>query len=256
MLKQPTEYNTYADIDAAYKCLKEQYGVKDDQLILYGQSVGSGPTLDLASQISELRGVVLHSPILSGLRVLYPVKRTYWFDIYKNIDKVGAVKCPVLVIHVSGFFCPLSPTTSFNSLCSFKGTADEVVDVSHGKQLWELCKVKYEPLWVSGGGHCNLELYPEFIKHLKKFVQTIGKSKATANGSKKDTVESENQGKARKESEGGTSGTSELGKEIPEVSRNSLDSRLEKSKKPDKPEKSRMSTDHVDRFRRRKGLVW
>ncbi|XP_014512690.1 protein ABHD17B isoform X1 [Vigna radiata var. radiata] len=232
---KPTEYNTYADIDAAYKCLKEQYGVKDDQLILYGQSVGSGPTLDLASQIPELRGVVLHSPILSGLRVLYPVKRTYWFDIYKNIDKVGAVKCPVLVIH---------------------GTADEVVDVSHGKQLWELCKVKYEPLWVSGGGHCNLELYPEFIKHLKKFVQTIGKSKATANGSKKDTVESENQGKARKESEGGTSGSSELGKEIPEVSRNSLDSRLEKSKKPDKPEKSRMSTDHVDRFRRRKGLVW
>jgi len=139
----------------------------------------------------------------------------------------------------------------------WQGTADEVVDVSHGKQLWELCKVKYEPLWVSGGGHCNLELYPEFIKHLKKFVQTIGKSKATAaNGSKKDIVESENEGKARKESESGASGTSELSKEIPEVSRNSLDSRLEKSKKPDKQEKSRMSTDHVDRFRRRKGLVW
>jgi hypothetical protein len=83
LLKQPTEYNTYADIEAAYKCLKEKYGVKDEQLILYGQSVGSGPTLDLASRISELRGVVLHSPILSGLRVLYPVKRTYWFDIYK-----------------------------------------------------------------------------------------------------------------------------------------------------------------------------
>lgn len=83
LLKQPTECNTYADIDAAYKCLKEKYGVKDEQLILYGQSVGSGPTLDLASRIPGLRGVVLHSPILSGLRVLYPVKRTYWFDIYK-----------------------------------------------------------------------------------------------------------------------------------------------------------------------------
>lgn len=83
LLKQPTESNTYADIDAAYKCLKEQYGVKDDQLILYGQSVGSGPTLDLASRVPDLRGVVLHSPILSGMRVLYPVKRTYWFDIYK-----------------------------------------------------------------------------------------------------------------------------------------------------------------------------
>ncbi|CAL0299137.1 unnamed protein product [Lupinus luteus] len=232
---KPTECNTYADIDAAYKCLKEQYGVKDEQLILYGQSVGSGPTLDLASRIPELRGIVLHSPILSGLRVLYPVKRTYWFDIYKNIDKIGLVKCPVLVIH---------------------GTADEVVDVSHGKQLWELSKVKYEPLWVSGGGHCNLELYPEFIKHLKKFVQTVGKSKATSNGPKNDTVETEDQSKPSKESEGATSNASELVTDIPEASRNSLDSHLEKSKKPKKPEKSRMSTDHVDRFRRRKGLVW
>uniref|UniRef100_A0A5B7B668 Putative alpha/beta hydrolase domain-containing protein 17B n=1 Tax=Davidia involucrata TaxID=16924 RepID=A0A5B7B668_DAVIN len=122
---KPTECNTYADIDAVYKCLKEQYGVKDEQLIVYGQSVGSGPTIDLASRVTNLRGVVLHSPILSGLRVLHPVKRTYWFDIYKNIDKIGMVNCPVLVIH---------------------GTADEVVDWSHGKQLWELCKEKYEPL--------------------------------------------------------------------------------------------------------------
>ncbi|PON53117.1 Alpha/beta hydrolase fold [Parasponia andersonii] len=229
---KPTEYNTYADIDAAYKCLKEQYGVKDEQLILYGQSVGSGPTVDLASRIPTLRGVVLHSPILSGLRVLYPVKRTYWFDIYKNIDKIGMVKCPVLVIH---------------------GTADEVVDWSHGKHLWELCNEKYEPLWLSGGGHCNLELYPEFIKHLKKFVQTLGKSKPSANGSKKNGVESDSQNKP---AEVGTSDTFELGADLPEISRNSLDSRLEKSKKPKKPEKSRMSTDLVDRFRRRKGLVW
>lgn len=82
-LKQPSECNTYADIDAVYKCVKEQYGVKDEQLILYGQSVGSGPTVDLASRTPNLRAVVLHGPILSGLRVLYPVKRTHWFDIYK-----------------------------------------------------------------------------------------------------------------------------------------------------------------------------
>ncbi|XP_076905892.1 uncharacterized protein LOC143561798 isoform X2 [Bidens hawaiensis] len=97
---KPSEYNTYADVDAVYKCLKQKYNVKDDQLILYGQSVGSGPTIDLASRVPDLRGVVLHSPILSGLRVLHPVKRTYWFDIYKNIEKIGLVNCPVLVIHM------------------------------------------------------------------------------------------------------------------------------------------------------------
>ncbi|GAB4827889.1 hypothetical protein Ancab_034773 [Ancistrocladus abbreviatus] len=230
---KPTESNTYADIDAAYTCLKEQYGVKDEQLILYGQSVGSGPTVDLASRIPNLRAVVLHSPILSGLRVLYPVKRTFWFDIYKNIDKIGQVDCPVLVIH---------------------GTADEVVDCSHGKQLWELSKNKYEPLWLSGGGHCNLELYPDYIRHLKKFVSSLNKSKAATNGPKDLSVDSQNQGKAP---DNGTSDTFELNAaDLPEVSRNSLDSRLDKSRKSNKPEKSRMSTDLLDRFRRRKGLIW
>ncbi|GFP85328.1 alpha/beta hydrolase domain-containing protein 17c [Phtheirospermum japonicum] len=212
----PTECNTYADIDAVYKCLKEQYGVKDEQLILYGQSVGSGPTIDLASRVPNLRGVVLHSPILSGLRVLYPVKRTYWFDIYK-------------------------------------GTADEVVDCSHGKQLSELCKVKYEPLWLNGGGHCNLELYPEFIKHLKKFVLALGKSKPAANGSVTASLTSDGNNKSADSS---TTDAFEFRQDRPEISRNSLDSRLDKSKKSSKPEKSRMSTDRVDRFRRRKGLIW
>ncbi|VAH78875.1 unnamed protein product [Triticum turgidum subsp. durum] len=78
---KPTEYNTYADIEAAYNCLKEKYGVPDEDIILYGQSVGSGPTIDLAARLPNLRAVVLHSPILSGLRVLYPVKKTFWFDI-------------------------------------------------------------------------------------------------------------------------------------------------------------------------------
>ena len=82
---QPSEQNTYADIEAAYKCLEESYGTKQEDIILYGQSVGSGPTLDLAARLPQLRAVVLHSPILSGLRVMYPVKRTYWFDIYKVI---------------------------------------------------------------------------------------------------------------------------------------------------------------------------
>lgn len=80
---QPSEHNTYADIEAAYKCLEERYGAKQEDIILYGQSVGSGPTVDLAARLPRLRAVILHSPISSGLRVMYPVKRTYWFDIYK-----------------------------------------------------------------------------------------------------------------------------------------------------------------------------
>ncbi|KAK1319972.1 hypothetical protein QJS10_CPB04g01621 [Acorus calamus] len=165
---KPSEQNTYADIEAVYRFFVENYGVKEEDVILYGQSVGSGPTLDLATRLPRLRAVVLHSPILSGLRVMYPVKRTYWFDIYKNIDKMPAVNCPVLIIH---------------------GTADDVVDWSHGRQLWELCKEKYEPLWLKGGNHCDLELFPQYIKHLKKFISTVEKLPSQRSTWRKSTTD-------------------------------------------------------------------
>ncbi|KAI4373328.1 hypothetical protein MLD38_011463 [Melastoma candidum] len=151
---KPSEQDTYADIDAAYECLRDRLGIKEDDVILYGQSLGSGPTLDLALRLPHLRAVVLHSPITSGLRVIYPIKKTFWFDIYKNIEKIPLISCPVLVIH---------------------GTADQAVDISHGKQLWELCQEKYEPLWLEGGDHCNLELYPEYLTHLRTFISAVGK---------------------------------------------------------------------------------
>ncbi|QCE14015.1 alpha/beta hydrolase domain-containing protein 17B-like [Vigna unguiculata] len=160
---KPSEFNTYYDIEAVYDCLKREYGVEPQELILYGQSVGSGPTIHLATKLRNLRGVVIHSGILSGIRVLYPVKVTFWFDIFKNIDKIRHVDCPVLVIH---------------------GTNDEIVDWSHGKRLWELSKEKYDPLWVKGGGHCNLEAFPEYIKHLRKFLNAMEKISITGETNK------------------------------------------------------------------------
>ncbi|KAI9121024.1 hypothetical protein K1719_008057 [Acacia pycnantha] len=200
---KPSEQNTYADIEAAYKCLLDKYGAREEDIILYGQSVGSGPTTDLATRLPNLRAVILHSPILSGLRVMYPVKRTYWFDIYKNIDKIPSVNCPVLVIH---------------------GTADDVVDCSHGKQLWERCKEKYEPLWIKGGNHCDLELYPQYIKHLKKIIGAIEKSPRQRNG----PVPNPDQ---------------------PDKSRNSRDFREKPRSSMDQRENLVQSTDHGEKHR-------
>ncbi|XP_074565613.1 uncharacterized protein LOC141822072 isoform X3 [Curcuma longa] len=201
---KPSEYNTYADIDAVYNCLKEQYGVADEDLILYGQSVGSGPTLELASRLQKLRAVVLHSAILSGLRVLYP------------------------------------------------GTADEVVDWSHGKQLWVLSKNKYDPLWLDGGGHCNLELYPEFIEHLKKFIAATKKDG--------DTIQNSMETKSNDDEQTSQSETIATDDEhracsCSEIARKSLDSQLRKPPKADQLLKSRMSTDLSER-KRKKGTVW
>ncbi|KAF7130785.1 hypothetical protein RHSIM_Rhsim10G0060300 [Rhododendron simsii] len=238
---KPTEQNTYADIEAAYRCLEETYGVKEEDVILYGQSVGSGPTLDLATRLPRLRAVVLHSPILSGLRVMYPVKRTYWFDIYKNIDKIPLVKCPVLVIH---------------------GTADDVVDCSHGKQLWERCKEKYEPLWVKGGNHCDLEIYPEYIKHLRKFISAVEKSAHLRTDSGL-SIDSENsrcstdcRDKPRSSTDQRERSRPSMEREMPrhsidrrERSRSSIDRRERLRKSVDHSEKANNSTDQPEKAR-------
>ncbi|TMW92445.1 hypothetical protein EJD97_013027 [Solanum chilense] len=149
---KPSEFDTYADIEAVYDCLQTEYGISQEDLILYGQSVGSGPTLHLAAKLPRLRGVVLHSGILSGLRVLCHANFTFCFDIYKNLNKIQKVKSPVLVIH---------------------GTEDDVVSWLHGNGLWKMSRDPYEPLWIKGGGHCNLELYPDYIRHLCRFIQEM-----------------------------------------------------------------------------------
>jgi abhydrolase domain-containing protein 17 len=68
-----------------------------------------------------------------------------------------------------------------------QGTEDEIVDCSHGKRLWELSKEKYDPLWVKGGGHCNLETFPEYIKYLRKFINTMEKLSITSQANKQLT---------------------------------------------------------------------
>ncbi|KAG0502165.1 hypothetical protein HPP92_002237 [Vanilla planifolia] len=149
---KPSESNTYADIEAIYECLETEYGVSQEDLVLYGQSLGSGPTLHLASRLPRLRGVVLHSAMLSGLRVLCHINFSFCLDIYKNVNKIKMVKCPVLVIH---------------------GTEDEVVNWLHGNKLWKLAREPHDPLWIKGGSHCNLELHPDFVVHLARFIKEI-----------------------------------------------------------------------------------
>lgn len=98
---QPSESNTYADIEAVYQHLETEYGISQEDLILYGQSVGSGPTLHLAAKLPRLRGVVLHSGILSGLRVLCHVKATLCFDIYKVHQSINCYNWVIMVLYFS-----------------------------------------------------------------------------------------------------------------------------------------------------------
>jgi len=146
---KPSEKNLYADIEAAWHALRTRLGISPENIILYGQSIGTVPTVDLASRY-EVGAVILHSPLMSGMRVAFPqTKRTWFFDAFPSIDKVPRVTSPVLVIH---------------------GTEDEVIDFSHGLAIYERCPRAVEPLWVEGAGHNDVELYNQYLERLKTFV--------------------------------------------------------------------------------------
>lgn len=97
---RPTEKQTYKDIEAVYDWCIETKLVTDPgaEIILYGQSVGSGPSTYLASK-KPVAGLVLHSPIMSGLRVVTQSRLLGCCDIFPNIQRITNVKAPVFVIH-------------------------------------------------------------------------------------------------------------------------------------------------------------
>ena len=147
---KPTEANVYADADAAWQALHSRYGVSPDRVILYGQSIGTTATIEVAMKF-EVAGVILHSPLMSGMRVAFPsTRRTWCFDPFQNVEKVTRVTSPVLVIH---------------------GTDDEVIDFSHGLTIYERAPRTVEPLWVEGAGHNDVELYGQYLDRLRKFIQ-------------------------------------------------------------------------------------
>lgn len=67
----PSEKNIYSDIDAAFYALQANYDIKPGDMILYGQSIGTVPTVDLASRC-KMAGVILEAPLKSGMEVVCP----------------------------------------------------------------------------------------------------------------------------------------------------------------------------------------
>lgn len=145
---QPTEQNLYSDIEAAWNALRTRYGISPSNIVLYGQSIGTVPTVDLASKY-DCAGVILHAPLMSGMRVAFNTKRTWCCDAFPSIDKASSISSLVLIIH---------------------GTDDEVIDVAHGRAIYSKCTRPAEPLWVEGAGHNDVEIYSQYMDRLKRFI--------------------------------------------------------------------------------------
>ncbi|GFS47749.1 hypothetical protein TNIN_233131 [Trichonephila inaurata madagascariensis] len=80
----PSEKNIYADIKAAWDYILAFQEPDPKQIILYGHSLGSVATIDLASKV-ECAGVILHAPFISAFQVVCPgYTFCSWIDTLKR----------------------------------------------------------------------------------------------------------------------------------------------------------------------------
>jgi len=118
---RPSEQRCYADARAMWQYLTVDKGIPPGRIILYGESIGGGVTVNLASEVTP-GAVVLQSTFLSvtqraqELLPFVPV-RLFLRHRFENAAKIGRVKAPILFMH--------SPD-------------DTIIPYHHGKELFAL----------------------------------------------------------------------------------------------------------------------
>ncbi len=140
------------------------WGVIPSRVILYGQSIGSGPSTYLATQpnlAGRAAGLVLHSAFMSLIRVVLPIERTLFVDPFPNIERIQDVQIPVAIIH---------------------GNNDEMVPFSHGRALLAKAPNTLPPCWLSLAGHNDIAMFPEYYQYLSTTVKTLAERRAGGGG--------------------------------------------------------------------------
>ncbi len=122
--------NVYGDVERAYQYLTEELRVPPDRILLYGRSVGGGPSTYLAAR-KPVAGMILESTFISTFRVVVPVQ-ILPFEKFPNQSHLRQTRVPVLIIH---------------------GTDDRVIPYWHGRSLYESAVGPRAFLSVPGAGH-------------------------------------------------------------------------------------------------------
>lgn len=153
----PSEKTAYKDIDAAYDYLTQKLGVSPKKIILYGRSVGGGPSVDLASR-QPVGGLILENTFVSTFRVVTQIT-LFPFDKFNNIEKIKNVRSPVLVMY---------------------GKADTVIPFWHGEKLFAAANEPKMFLAIETAGHNDFRETgsKEYDRALQEFTQLISQQKS------------------------------------------------------------------------------
>ena len=136
---QPSEQNLYIDGESALKWIKKNTQFKYSDLVIYGESLGTGVAVELSTRHTFL-STVLEAPFISIPAIakkrykIYPTKYLVK-DKFDNLNKIDKINSPLLII---------------------SGKKDEIVPHGHSDILFKRAKVLKESVFIDEAMHNNL----------------------------------------------------------------------------------------------------
>lgn len=142
-----------------------------------GFNIGSIPTIHLATQseYNNMKGIILVSPISTGVRIIHSdlkikeLAKVANYDIYSNIRGISSIRCNVLLIH---------------------GIKDEIIPFKSSKELSKHILNLHE-WYPKKGNNGNILTYyrTKFIIRCKSFFEYINFRKSKSSGKYSDPDE-------------------------------------------------------------------
>ena len=151
---KPTEEGLYIDGLSAVNWIINQ-GVKEENIILYGESLGTGIATEVA-QNKNFAGIILETPftsMINAAKEFYPYIPVNLLlkDRYENYKKIKNINIPILVMH---------------------GEADQIVPFRMGKKIYDIAKQPKYSHFTKYDNHM-MEYDENLISELKKFIKSL-----------------------------------------------------------------------------------
>ena len=151
---KPTEDGLYIDGKSAVNWVLEQ-GIKEENIVLYGESLGTGITLEIA-QNKNFAGVILETPFTSmvdAAKNFYPYIPVNLLlkDRYENEKKVRSINIPIMIMH---------------------GEKDTIVPFSMGKKSFEIANEPKYSYFTNYDNHM-MEYDENLVLALKSFLRSL-----------------------------------------------------------------------------------
>ncbi|WP_309383671.1 alpha/beta hydrolase [Cerasicoccus frondis] len=150
---RPTEQGALEAAANAFSYLVMLRDVDPDKIILFGRSLGSGPSWALAAK-KPVAGMIIDGGFSSTFRVITRKKILPW-DKFDNLALVDQVQCPILLMH---------------------GKLDSTVPFSHAEELYSAYQGEKSSLFIDEAGHNNLveaagSRYWDAIRHFTESLK-------------------------------------------------------------------------------------